>query len=115
MKKVTFRGTGQLNGPRSINKVLELEDQTAKDLMGQNRDRVLLAIMAVHFPGVEINPRNIGINVETITKKEDDILSQFKGVKATNKSGRFTIWSLIFLPFTIVWRILKFIWRTPHV
>ena len=66
MKKITFRGTGQLNGPRSINKVIELDDRTARDLTGQNRDKVILALMAVHFPGVEINPKNVGVNIENI-------------------------------------------------
>jgi hypothetical protein len=115
MRRVTFRGTGQLNGPVIINKTLEFDDKTASTLTGSKRNDVILAILAMHYPGVRIDPKNIGIESNSITKKEDDLFNQFKGVKAKNKSGKFTIWSLIFLPITIVWRILKFIWRTPHV
>lgn len=117
MKRVTFRGTGQLNGPRSINKVLELEDQTAKDLMGQNRDRVILALMAVHFPGVEIKPKNIGINVESIYEKADsNNAKQFlKKTKPSSFSFTNIILWILFFPFKLVWWMLKEIWNTDHV
>lgn len=117
MKRVTFRGTGQLNGPRSINKVLELEDQTAKDLMGQNRDRVILALMAVHFPGVEIKPKNIGINVESIYEKADsNSAKQFlKKTKPSSFSFTNIILWILFFPFKLVWWMLKEIWNTDHV
>jgi hypothetical protein len=50
MKQVTFRGTGQLNGPIIINKTIELDDRTASTLTGLKRDEVKLAILAIHYP-----------------------------------------------------------------
>lgn len=69
MKKVTFRGTGQLNGPVIINKTLELEDKIAQGLTGANKDEVKSAILDVHFPGVKINPRQISVEIVNIKKK----------------------------------------------
>lgn len=116
MKKVTFRGTGQLNGPKSINKVLELDDETAKNLMGQNSDKVILAIMAVHFPGVEVNPRKVGVNVENISKKSQ---STEKVNRRDKTKKKFTLTNLIlwivFFPFKLIWWILKKIWKESHV
>ena len=123
MKKVTLRGTGQLNGPRIINKVLELEDQTARDLMGQNSDSVILALMAVHYPGVKIIPRNIGINVENIQevkkvkeKTNHNNTRQFNN-KTESSSFSFSnilLW-ILFFPFKLVWWILKNIWKDDHM
>lgn len=117
MKKVTFRGTGQLNGPRSINKVLDLDDQTAKDLTGQNRDRVITAIMAVHFPGVRINPKNIGINIENIYEKTNhNSAEQFlKKTKPTSFSFSNIILWILFFPFKLAWWLLKKTWNEKHV
>ncbi len=122
MKKVTFRGFGQLNGSRMINLTIEVEDKTALDLHGPSRDSVKQAILSIHYPGVKINPKDVSVEIKAITSriidkkdKEDDILNIYSGVKAKNKFGRITIWSLIFFPLKISWRIVKFLWKTPHV
>jgi len=64
MAKVTIQGTGQLNGPVIIKKVLDLDDSQARNLVGAKRDEVLTAILAVHYPGVKIQPRQISVNVD---------------------------------------------------
>ena len=66
MKQVTFRGTGQLNGPVIINKTIELDDKIAQSLGGPKRDEVKTAILAVHFPGVRIKPNQIGCEIKDI-------------------------------------------------
>ncbi len=113
MKKVTFRGTGQLNGPRIIDKVLEVENQVAIDLLGRNRDRVILALLAVHYAGVEINPRKMGISIDTLDNKNDynEAINFLKKTKP--KSFKFSsifLW-IIFFPFKLLWWILKAIWK----
>ena len=65
MKKITFKGTGQLKGPVIINKTIEVDDSQAKNFVGQKRDEVILAALANHFPGVKINPKQIGIVVSS--------------------------------------------------
>jgi hypothetical protein len=113
MKKVTIRGTGQLNGPKDVFKVLELEDQAAQNLTGQNRDKVIIALLAVHFPGVKIDPRKIGINVESIYVKTDHNNSSQPTKK--RKSSPLTFSSIIlwilFFPFKLVWWLFKAIWN----
>ncbi|MGE4346893.1 MAG: hypothetical protein AB7D46_05705 [Flavobacteriaceae bacterium] len=117
MKKVTFRGTGQLNGPVIINKTLELEDRIAIDLMGKNKDKVILSLLNVHFPGVKINPRNISINVQSLYKNEEH--NDFKKfVKKNKPKSSFSISNIIiwilFFPFKLVWWILKSIWKDDN-
>lgn len=122
MKKVTFRGTGQLNGPKSLNMVLELDDNTARDLMGQHSDKVILGIMAVHFPGVVVNPRKVGINVEEIKEKRNTGALKSIPIKKpiTNKAkSSFSLFNLLlwvfFFPFKLAWWLLKKIWNESHV
>ena len=66
MKKVTLRGTGQLNGPVNIMKILEMDDVQASKLSGLNRHEVILALLAIHYPGVKVKPNQIGICIESI-------------------------------------------------
>ena len=70
MPEVTFRGTGQLNGPVPITKTIEVDIETAKNLGGSKRDDVILAILAVHYPGVRINPRQIGMEIKYDAPKQ---------------------------------------------
>ena len=53
--KVHFQGLGQLNGPVIIDKIIELDEQYFGKLYGRDRDEIAKSIMAVHYPGVEIN------------------------------------------------------------
>ena len=63
MAKVTLKGIGQLNGPVVINKTLEFDTKQAQNFTGLKRDEVVLATLQIYFPGVKVNPRQIGINV----------------------------------------------------
>lgn len=119
MKQVTFRGTGQLNGPVIINKTIELEDQIANSLLGAKKNEVKLAILENHFPGVKINPSQIGCEVKEIKKKKTPTNSTNN--KRVNKSSKssFTISSIIlfllFWPFKLAWWFIKKIWKEDHV
>lgn len=59
--KILISGTGQLNGPVVINKTIEIDRQTLNRLRGQHKDEVITEFLAVHYPGVKINPRQISI------------------------------------------------------
>lgn len=113
MIEATFRGTGQLNGPVPINKTIDVDEQTAKNLGGSKRDDVKIALLAIHYPGVKINPRNISVNIKRIDKKEDyNDLSKFT---KKNKPKSFSFFNLllwiVFFPFKLAWWILKSIWK----
>lgn len=90
--KVTIKGTGQLNGPKVINKTVEMDTSMAKEFTGGNRYQVIEAFVSKHYPGVQINPKNIGVNVVPIksaseknTKKETTSTS--KNTKDSEKSS----------------------------
>lgn len=114
MNKVTFRGTGQLNGPVIINKTLELDDKTAITLTGLKRNDVILAILAMHYPGVRIDAKKIGI--ESIYFNEKNIAKQNqktsrKNSKKSKSHFNFTFSNIIlwilFFPFKLAWWVLK--------
>ena len=119
MKQVTFRGTGQLNGPVIINKTIELDDKIAQSLAGPKRDEVKTAILAVHFPGVIIMPNQIGCEIkENLTTSNQNNYSK-KTTNSRNKKSSFSFSSIIlwilFFPFKIAWWILKEIWNKDHL
>jgi hypothetical protein len=64
MAKVTLKGTGQLNGTVVINKTIEMDNVQARGFVGPKKDEVIIATLAVHYPGVKVDPRKIGINVD---------------------------------------------------
>jgi hypothetical protein len=116
MKKVVLKGFGQLNGPVSIDKTLELEDKVAMSLQGSKKDEAKRALLAVYYPGVEINPRNISVSISSIKKYEEhnDFGKFVKDNKPKSNSsfsiGNVILW-IIFLPFKLVWWILKGLWK----
>ncbi|MCJ8498605.1 hypothetical protein MVI27_10070 [Chryseobacterium salipaludis] len=113
MVEATFRGTGQLNGPVPINKTIEVDEQTAKDLGSLKRDEVKLAILAMHYPGVKVNPRNISVNIKRINKKEDyNVYGKFVKRNSPKSFSILNILSwIVFLPFKLAWWLLKSIWK----
>ena len=122
MKQVTFRGTGQLNGPVIINKTIELDDKIAQSLGGPKRDEVKTAILAVHFPGVRIKPNQIGCEIKDIkepkTNQNQSRNSQktinYKKQKKTFSFSNIILW-ILFFPFKLAWWILKNIWKDDHM
>lgn len=109
MIKATFRGTGQLNGPVPIHKIVEVDNQTAKNLGGSKKNEVKLAILATQYPGVKINPKDITVNIQRIDKKEDhDDFGKFakKNKPKSFSFGNVLLW-IVFLPFKLSWWILK--------
>jgi len=67
---VTLKGTGQLNGPVKIKKVIEMENQMAQKFLGGNRLIVIQEFLKVHYSGVTIDPKNIGVNVTPVKEKQ---------------------------------------------
>ena len=122
MKQVTFRGTGQLNGPVIINKTIELDDKIAQSLGGPKRDEVKTAILAVHFPGVRIKPNQIGCEIKDIkepkTNQNQSRNSQktinYKKQKKSFSFSNIILW-IFFFPFKLVWWVLKNIWKDDHM
>ena len=69
--RVTVNGTGQLNGPVRIYKVIDFDDHLAANRMtGSKRYEVLAEWAKVHYPGVKVNPKNLGANMQVIETKE---------------------------------------------
>lgn len=63
---VTFKGTGQLNGSIIINKTIEFERNAGIVFTGSKRNDAILSTLAVHYPGVKIDPKRIGLEIKTI-------------------------------------------------
>lgn len=119
MKRVTFKGTGQLNGPVIINKTIEVEDSVAKSLRGQNRKDVLTAILAIHYPGVRIKPNQVVCDIIEVREEKQSKSSSEKKERRpindneTKKSFSFfnlILW-ILFFPFKLSWWILKVIFK----
>lgn len=93
---VTVRGFGQLNGPVIIKKVVEMDNQMANKFMGPDRHVVIKEFLKVHYPGVNVNPKNIGVNVvykkdKPVKKsKEKSISSSLVGSIANKLSSNKT-------------------------
>lgn len=118
MKQVTFRGTGQLNGPVIINKTIELDDKIAQSLAGPKKDEVKTAILSVHFPGVRIKPNQIGLEIKDIKKSEIPKNQNNKSIKTTtfkSKKSPFSFSNIIlwilFFPFKLAWWLIKETWK----
>ena len=112
--RITFRGTGQLNGPVIIDKTVDLDDKSLRPFYGAKRDEVMTAFIGNHYPGVKINPRQISIIQENkINPKKTSQKS--RALKSnSSKSKSFSIFSLIFLPFKIVGKIISWLTKGNH-
>lgn len=116
MKQAIFRGFGQLNGSRMINLTIEVEDKTALDLHGPSRDSVKQAILSIHYPGVKINPKDVSVEIKELkeSKLKTNVNKSITAKKPFSISS--LVFSLIFFPFKIIWRIIKSIWNNnDHV
>jgi hypothetical protein len=83
MIKILISGTGQLNGPVKIDKTIEIDRETLNRFRGQHKDQVITEFLAVHYPGVKINPRQISIReLESVPEARDS-----KSVKETVKKN----------------------------
>ena len=64
MAKVIINGFGQCStGTVLIEKTLDIDDAYSYRLTGLNRDEELKALLAIHYPGVVIEPNHIGLNI----------------------------------------------------
>jgi hypothetical protein len=84
-RTVTLKGTGQLNGIVVINKTIEFDEAQARSFVGPNRDEVILSTLSVHYPGVKINPKQIGVVVNS--SKQINSKSKTSDKKSKGKAG----------------------------
>lgn len=63
MAKITFRGTGQLNGPVPINKTIEIDSSQIKNFTGSKSYEATVAVLAIHYPGVRIEKGRVGMEI----------------------------------------------------
>lgn len=101
-KKYTIhlQGTGQLNGQIRIDEKFEVDSEQAKIYRGQHRKEAALKKVQEFYPGIEV-PNSLGINVYEVTTRE---------TKRSNSKSVFK-GNILFLPFRIIWAIIKWIFR----
>ncbi len=63
MAKITFRGTGHLNGPVPINKTIEIDSSQVKNFTGSKSHDAIVAVLATHYPGVRIEKGKVGMEI----------------------------------------------------
>lgn len=97
---IVIKGTGQLNGQVRINKTFEVDEEQAKLYRGNQKDIVILNAVAIHYSGVQVDPRKLSVNVIPAEKSNK-----------TGKSKSVFSGNLLFLPFRIIWRLFKSIIR----
>ena len=91
--KVTVKGTGQLNGPKVINKTVIMDSSMANEFTGSKRYEVIEAFVNTHYPGVKINPKNFGANVvpikssEKTTSSKSNITSKSSSSKSSSSKA----------------------------
>uniref|UniRef100_UPI00404A4BA0 hypothetical protein n=1 Tax=Flavobacterium sp. TaxID=239 RepID=UPI00404A4BA0 len=99
--KVTVKGTGQLNGPKIINKTVIMDSSMAKEFTGSKRYDVIEDFVRTHYPGVKINPKSFGANVVPIievsekSKKKDDKKEITTRKREENNSNNYNVAPII--------------------
>lgn len=89
--QVTVNGTGQLNGPKRIHKVLQVDEETAKLFGGAGRYDTFSDFVKQHYPGVKFNPKDISANVVYLgTEAELEKKKQKKESKSSSKPAKKT-------------------------
>ncbi len=99
--KIRIHGVGQLNGPVSIDKTIEVDQSMVCKFSSNKRDEVILSVVNTYYPGVKIDPRRIGITTTILDSKSNNKQNKEISYKKSESS------SLIFLPFKIIWFIIK--------
>lgn len=66
--KVRIKGIGKMgNDVRQLDKSIEIDEQTMKDLQNTSRrDAVLSGLLLVHYPGIEVDIKKIGLQYEEV-------------------------------------------------
>ncbi|MBL0287184.1 MAG: hypothetical protein IPQ19_07115 [Bacteroidetes bacterium] len=100
--KIRIQGVGQLNGPVNIDKTIEVDQSMVGKFSSNKRDEVISSVVNTYYPGVKIDPRRIEITTTILDSKSNNT-KQNKEI--SNKKSETS--SLIFLPFKIIWFIIK--------
>ena len=112
MRRITFKGTGQLNGAVPISKTIELDDKTASSLSGPNKNDVIKAILAIHYPGVRIDPSKIGYESIYFNEKSNigkSSLDKRDSSVKQNKKSSFSVFTVLFFPVKLAWWLVKWL------
>lgn len=111
--KVRVQGTGQLNGVVLIDKTVEMDEKYYIKLRGHKREEAIIAFVGIHYPGVKIKPNQIRFtNLGPVKKVNHTTSNKTKSKPTVPKS--FGLFDLIFLPFTLSWKIIKWLTRGNH-
>ncbi|MDG5800987.1 hypothetical protein QA597_11510 [Marinilabiliaceae bacterium ANBcel2] len=106
--KVTFRATGQLNGPVPITRTIEYDEIAGRAFAGPKRDEAALAALSVLYPGVSF-PRKVGINIEIIKKKNNSSRTKSKKQKSSTDSKSLFAKPWWLFPLRLIWRLIKWV------
>lgn len=87
--KVTVKGTGQLNGPKVINKTVIMDSSMAKEFTGSKRYDVIEDFVRTHYPGVKINPKSLGVNVVSVKEVSEKSKEKDKKEIARRKQEEY--------------------------
>jgi len=73
--KVNITGFGKIgNDVKHLNKSIEIDEETKRDLQtGNRKDAVLQGLLAIHYPGIEFETKNIGLQYQEIKDKKPKI------------------------------------------
>ena len=52
-----------MNGPVPINKTIEIDSSQIKNFTGAKSHDAIVAVMAIHYPGVKIEKGRIGMEI----------------------------------------------------
>lgn len=70
--KVNITGSGKIgNDVKHLNKSIEINEDTMRDLQNTSKkDAVLQGLIAIHYPGVEVDTKKIGLHYQEIKDKK---------------------------------------------
>lgn len=70
--KINITGIGKIgNDVKHLNKSIEIDEDTKRDLQNSSKkDAVLQGLLAIHYPGLEVDTKKIGLHYEEIKDKK---------------------------------------------
>jgi hypothetical protein len=107
--KLRIRGTGHLNGPIIMNKVIEVEKSFAKAYFGSKRREVLLNAAAVYYPGVVFVPHTL--KAEYLVEERVNTSSKSNTIPNNNQSVTVFKKPYWMIPLRMLWMILAYSFR----
>jgi hypothetical protein len=102
---------------KSITKPIELDNAVIGNFRGAGKEDAFSAWVSTNYPGYVYAPHSgslktlADVGIKSPTKKQT--VKKSSSPKTANKIGKSNslIWSIVFLPFTIMWFMIKSIWK----